>query len=215
MTINTTGYDELLTIHERKTQIEAIKDWLWIKEDTGVWNGVKHDWPDHEAKIRQWVKKFDCVVQAGGNLGVYPYLLTEMFSRIYTFEPDPLNFFCLVNNTQCDNIVKIQAALGAEHVMVSVNRNLDWNVGMHTVKFDQEGLIPQLMVDDLNLKECDLIWFDIEGYEHQALMGARQTIIKHKPIVMIERGDSICSNFLSEFGYREVDKSLSDTIYST
>ena len=60
------------------------------------------------------------VVCAGGNQGLYPRLLSEIFENVYTFEPDPLSFHCLAANCQKSNIVKIQAALGRERGLVQM-----------------------------------------------------------------------------------------------
>lgn len=210
------SFADLIRINKKNGQIETMQDWMLVAADTGAWEGVRDDWESsHAAALSRYVKNFGTVVQAGGNMGIYPYLLGKFFQRVYTFEPDPLNFHCLVNNCQLDNIIKINAAVGAEHVMISVKKNYDWNCGMHQVLYDKDnGVVPQLMIDDLALQSCDLVWLDIEGYEVQALLGAYDTINKHKPIVMVENGGKDALDVLP-LGYKEIGKSRTDTIYST
>lgn len=211
------AYNELLRIREKTPGFDVgrVQDWVWIASDNGAWDGPKMDWETtHYDLIRTSVKKFDVVVQAGGNQGMYPRLLSDMFQHVYTFEPDPLNFHCLVGNCQSDNIHKFNAALGASHAMVNVNRHTMENVGCHTVTENADAFTPQLMIDDLELPTCDFIWLDIEGYEYNALLGARRTIDKFKPAVMVERGSDQIASYLLEWGYQIRGTSHADTMYT-
>jgi FkbM family methyltransferase len=57
--------------------------------------------------------------------------------------------------------------------------------------------------DELNLRP-DAIKIDVEGAEADILLGMRDTISAHAPIIMLEcnDGDERCREFLSAFGYR-------------
>lgn len=144
---------------------------------------------------------------------MYPRLLSDIFERVYTFEPDPLNFYCLARNCEKSNIVKMQAAVGAKHEMIEVHQLTDQNVGMHRVSEAPGALIPQLCIDDLKLPACDLIMLDIEGYEIHALHGAVQTIAMHRPTIMIENSNAMTDELLARFGYKPIVFSKMDTIY--
>ena len=48
------------------------------------------------------------------------------------------------------------------------------------------GIIPTMLIDDLNLPGCDLIQLDLEGYEFYALQGGIETIKKYNPVIVIE-----------------------------
>lgn len=152
------------------------------------------------------------MVQAGGNCGLYPRLLADIFDSVYTFEPDPLNFFCLANNCQKDNIFKFQAALGDKHAMVQVNRLSMGNVGMHKVSENPAARVPQFTIDDLDLSSFDLLMLDIEGYELNALRGGIKSIEKFKPTIVVENNNKSIVDLLSPLGYRETEKSMMDTI---
>ena len=197
----------------REDTVDGIGPWRWIKIDNGAWDGPKMDWEtSHKETYKRHVERWGVVVQAGGCQGMYPRLFSEMFQRVYTFEPDPLSFFMLAVNCQRDGIVKMQAALGAENKLISVVRNDPSNVGMNTIT-ENHSLIPMLTLDTLNLDACDFIQFDLEGYEINALKGAAKTIEKYKPVISCERGNDEILDFLKQFGYSVVDHTVADTIY--
>lgn len=199
----------------REEKIDNVEKWLWLKKDTGAWDGPKRDWETtHKEKILKHVTKFDVVVQAGGNQGMYPRLLSDMFKTVYTFEPSHMNFFTLCYNCKDkDNIVIMNAALGDVHKMVGIGNLSDVNTGVHQVMPQEKGIIPQLKIDDLDLPECDLIYLDIESYEKYAILGAMETIKKFKPIIFAENGGSI-ADVIVPLGYDSVDQSHSDTVYA-
>lgn len=122
-------------------------------------------------------------VQAGGNCGLWPIWLAARYRRVFTFEPDPVNFHCLDNNVPL-NVTRWRAALGESPGRVSIVPEDMTNCGAHYVQDGDE--VPMIAVDSLNLKACDFLCLDIEGYELLALRGARNTIEKFKPTIQIE-----------------------------
>jgi FkbM family methyltransferase len=139
--------------------------------------------PDNVAK---WVDNKNVLVQAGGNAGFYVKRYSELFNKVYTFEPDPTNFYCLNMNVTSPTVFKYQAFLGSHHEcrdIVNTYSTLGHG-GSHIGSID--GDIPTLRIDDLNLKECSLIHLDIEGYEMFALLGAIETMKRCSPVVCIE-----------------------------
>jgi FkbM family methyltransferase len=125
------------------------------------------------------------VVQAGGHIGVFPRNLSAMFKRVYTFEPEYQNFQCLVRNADAPNVFPQRAALGA----VNGGRRMDVqpkNTGGHQMTHEP-GEIPMLRIDDLGLADCDLLLLDLVGYEFFALLGATQTIMRTRPLIIVEQ----------------------------
>lgn len=210
--MSSTNYSSLVSV--REVSVDGVPSWNWIAQDYGAFDGPKQDWEEsHKAIYEKHVTDWDTVIQAGGNCGMYPTLFSKMFKTVYTFEPDPLNFYTLVMNCQYDNIIKMQAALGEVHDMIEVRRAAMTNVGMHTVISATNARIPQLRIDDLKLQACGLIQLDIEGYEIFALRGARETIRQFRPVIACENGNAQIAELLAEYGYQVVDRSKMDTIY--
>lgn len=202
----------------REETIDGVGPWVWATKDVVAWAGPKHDWEgSHKFFINELIPEDErnVVVQAGGNMGMYPRLLAEIFKTVYTFEPDSLNFHCLVANCQRENIIKMNAALGFDHQLVTVQPSwADWeiNYGVRSVVPMKNSIVPTFRIDDLGLTECNLIMLDVEGYELNVLKGAINTLEKFKPVVFAEFGDS-CISYMEAFGYIPKYKSANDMIF--
>lgn len=201
-------------VHEKHHLIEDVDKWLWPRSDNGAWDGPHKEWPEHKKAYLKYTRDNRCVIQAGGNCGLYPRLLSNIFSLVYTFEPDPLNFHCLVNNCQKDSIIKFNCALGSNNSRVTVIRNSMENVGMHQVAELENSALPQVTIDSLNL-EPSMISLDVEGFEANIILGALETIKKFTPLVVCERGGEQVLNLLNSVnpGYKMLDKIYEDYYY--
>ncbi len=155
---------------------------LWPEEDDATRAQLHLTISDIEV-VYQHCRDFRVVVQAGGNCGLWPEKLGKRFETVYTFEPDPVNFRCLCANAPAENIYKFNAALGDKHGGVDLVRDPK-RVGAHYVQ--GAGPIPTMLVDDLKLDVCDLVYLDIEGDELPALRGAAEMIARCRPTVVVE-----------------------------
>lgn len=139
--------------------------------------------------ILRMIGKRRTVVQAGGNCGVWPRALAPKFEQVYTFEPDPTNFFALRENVaEFANVHPFNVALGAEagHVEMFTPAHETDNCGALQIDVKTMGTIPMITIDSLGLPAVDLIYLDIEGFEIPALQGAAETIKRCKPLVALE-----------------------------
>ena len=160
------------------------------------------------------------MVQAGGNCGLILSQFVDYFTQIYTFEPDPVNFYCLNLNILSPKVIKLQACLGNKRETVGIYNYLPDIGGVHV---KGEGCVPTIKIDDLNLPQCDLIQLDVEGYEYNALLGAKETILKYNPVLCVEWcekwllrygvGFDVMDKFFKEIGYTQVDSNAVDRIY--
>jgi len=175
--------------------------------------------------VMKYVQDTSVCVQAGGACGLWPYRLAQLFEEVYTFEPQPENFACLLANTEdFDNIVAYHAPLTNDHQTYSIHNDIvereNWGAG-YVVK-DPKGL-EAMRIDELDLESCGLIQLDVEGYELQALMGAAETIYAHDPVIVLEEkplnhmaGDPARARkwLENEFGYKLVESIHRDVILS-
>ena len=136
-------------------------------------------------RVSRYVDKKNVLVQAGGNAGYYVKLYASIFEKVYTFEPLPVNFYCLNLNVTSPNVFKFQACLGDKHQCLEMKNTHDTHGhgGSHVIGI---GDVPTMRIDDLNLIECNLIHLDIEGFEQFAILGAIETLKRCKPVVCIE-----------------------------
>lgn len=195
--------------------------WHWPVEDTGLWEGPREDW---QHKFKPWidkhVKKMHTVVQAGGACGMYPRLLSGMFTNVYTFEPDQQNFYFLNINCCETNVRKFNCALGSRHGNINFYPPGSSNRGVGRtgtdIDMDDEEVIgdtPLLMVDDFHFQELNLLFLDIENSEFYALKGSINTITKHRPVIICESANANVQNFLTELGYVVGENSGADTLF--
>lgn len=168
-------------------------------------------------------------IQAGANVGVFPITLSNYYREVYTFEPQEDNYLCLVKNIS-EHIVNNKLyvynfALSdtEEEVGIQLDKQERNNYGAFQIDESGKG-IKTLLIDNLNLTDCNLIYLDIEGYEYKALKGAEKTILKYKPIIIIENkplngSEVVYGKHISEtvqlvksFGYSEYDRWMRDTV---
>ncbi len=187
--------------------------WFWPIEDTVSWDYIQER-KDNPYKIAEFCKTKNNVIQAGGNLGYYPKRFAELFKNVYTFEPDYLNFNCLVMNTlENENIFRYQAGLGdiRKPFSLQIDRS---NCGSYNMgKSITDGNIPQLQIDDLGIKDVSLIQLDVEGYEENCIRGGLKTIEEFKPIIVVETAWANPESFLNIIGYYSIGRVDVDTIF--
>lgn len=199
--------------------------WWWPKSDTACRPVTMESVDGAVRAVLDLTTGREVIVQAGGNVGVYPLALADHFRRVLTFEPEHENFNCLVRNLEArDSLKRITAmfsALGETPGQCSPVYVEPGNAGAHRVRFDS-GIVPVWRVDDIPLKACDCIWLDIEGAELLALKGARQTIELFKPVVVAEdkglgqafgHSQAELHTFMSGLGYRPERRIGRDTVF--
>ena len=166
--------------------------------------------------------QFRTVIQAGGNVGVYPATMAGQFERVITVEPDLVNYQALLLNVAGHaNIEHHWAAFGDKIGTASVDHPCPTNIGAHQLKAGTDVRV--LTIDSFCVDNCDFIQLDIEGYEHLALLGAERTIKKTHPIITLELkglgsrygySDEDTINLLQDWGYEIVGRVNRDVIFA-
>jgi len=148
-------------------------------------------------------KKYRTVVQAGGNVGLWPIRLSSKFQRVITFEPEPATRKCLKVNVKPFNNIEVRGeALGSAAGLCGIVRQ---SLGSHYVKPGDD--ITVITIDSLQLTDVDLIQLDIEGKEYEALQGSLETIQSTFPVIQVEMNNMFeITNLLSSIGYKLASK---------
>lgn len=168
-------------------------------------------------------------IQAGGHIGTWPVFLAGKFETVYTFEPAPQNFDCLVRNIarhlpEPEHVFAARGALGDARGPIELYIS-GKSTGQHRVRKGDPaalGTVPTYRIDDLQLPIVDAIFLDLEGFEGHAVRGAASTIALHRPVVMAEnnsrareqgfRPDAL-EKFFEKLGYRKVADVHEDLIF--
>jgi FkbM family methyltransferase len=182
------------------------RDWQWDELDDPH-HGVRHVVFARAEEFRQIIRMYcrgrSCAVQAGGNFGVYPYVLAqEGFKQVWTFEPDP-DLFNLLRHNVADQIAihPLPYGLNATGGRARMTTDKPSNRGAQWTKPDAAGPVTMVNIDAMELKNpVDIIQLDIEGSEFEALKGAAWTITQHRPVIQLEHKD-----LGTRFGHKKAD----------
>lgn len=206
--------------------IEQVGGLWWPASDRVARAAILRDVEPAMRRMLPHIAGRDCIVQAGGNVGVYPLALADHFRRVVTAEPDPVNAGCLAHNLAArDTFKRVEAhavAFGAEAGDCQMVEVEPGNCGAHRVEPTAGLGIPVRRIDDMGLAACDAIWLDVEGFELAALKGARETIDRWSPAIAIEdkglgaaygetHGDA--PTWLRSLGYSQVDEIGRDKVF--
>ncbi len=145
------------------------------------------------------IKADDLVIDVGANIGCTSILFGELADRVISFEPSPTTFNLLQRNVKQSGLVNIKLhnfALGSSRSMseityASSNRSggfisnkTNISTGHITEKIEIEKL--DEIINILNISKIDFIKIDVEGFEKEVIEGAKNTINKFKPIIVLE-----------------------------
>lgn len=151
------------------------------------------DWDDNMRAIReiQALKPGDVVVDAGAYIGDSTQMFLDRGAEVYAFEPDPNAFECLKHN--CPQAHCFNVALGnGEPYRVQI---LGGNMGGKWIVTDPASTLRAPTLDSYHLKRLDFFKVDVEGFEFFVLQGARETILKCRPHLLIEFNPSALGHF--------------------
>jgi FkbM family methyltransferase len=178
---------------------------FWIKQGTDQnWSGehllafllAEHAFMG-DANPDDAVRPADVVIDCGAHVGVFVQrALSRGASKVVAVEPDPANLECLRRNFR-EEIAAGKVDLVPKGVWNSVTTltfsESTQNSGMNSFVMQERGTKMQLpvttidsIVEELRLGRVDYIKMDIEGSEREALKGARKTLARFRPRLMMD-----------------------------
>jgi FkbM family methyltransferase len=167
----------------------------------------------YEPQTHQFVQHFfkqtgGSMIHAGTFFGdMLPGFSSYVPGRVYAFEP-LLESYILANlcvqTNDLQNVFLFNAALGEQVDVLRIDASDGAGHAGGSSKVGQTGnLCPVLAIDTLDIPDIALIQLDVEGFELNALKGARQTITRLRPAIAIEDNSRNCGPYLTELGYME------------
>ncbi|UOM34836.1 FkbM family methyltransferase [Acuticoccus sp. I52.16.1] len=127
-------------------------------------------------------------IDVGANIGAYVRLLAEAFDHVVAIEPAADAAACLRRNIADWGVAERVTV----HEIAASDRDervaMEAEPGRRTLTrhVTPGGDIPALPIDRLAVCDVAFLKLDVEGYEERALHGARQTILRDRPVIMME-----------------------------
>lgn len=174
------------------------------------------------------VENFRCAVDIGAHVGTWAKTMAVRFRSVIAFEPAPDTLACLARNLfGTGNVTIYPYAVGNQRVDATVMADplRPGNTGARYMDFGKSGsTIRTVILDEVidGRSDIDFIKIDVEGAEYKVVDGARKTIARNRPTVLIEVKKSFGSRYtesaedalalLKDMGAHEIAKIGSDRI---
>ena len=187
----------------------------WIERDTTGGYQVPH-----RANALKYVKKWGVAVDIGAHVGLWSREFCQRFKRVYAFEPMAAHRECFLKNVQYDNFTLHPVALGERDGSVKM-ATVDHSTGGTHIDPGQPGDTPMTTLDSYEIPTIDFMKLDCEAYEIYVLRGAKETLLRCKPVICIEQKNQgyfgnpryIASDYLKSLGAKEVSRFKDDLVF--
>lgn len=174
---------------------------------------------DHLRGALRLVKGRGVAVDGGAHTGIWAQHLARTFQVVHAFEPVPDNLRLFRNG-----VVPWPVALGAQKMRAHMRPGIKNTGQWHIVNEPADDSIEVQVVDldTIDLQALDFLKLDVEGYEFFALLGARETILRCRPAVLIEENglctrygiaENMASAHLQTLGYRHAGQWNKDHLF--
>lgn len=131
-------------------------------------------------------------IDIGANYGIYSYVLSKLCERVEAFEPQPQ---CAetIRAYNKSNINVYNCALSnfngslTLHIPIIDGRTIRGFASFKDLEGEQERIeVPAKRLDYFGFRDVSFIKIDVEGHESEVLEGGRETILREKPVILIE-----------------------------
>lgn len=198
----------------------------FLKKD-GIANTIQRGFI-YDNEMVEMAKKYitpkSAFLDVGANFGQMSIVLSKFINsigggKIYAFEAEPFVGDILQKNVKINHCDNIEVILGAVH-----NKNGDTLIfpepdfkqfdtyGSYGVQpLASEGRkVTTVTIDSLNIKDkVSFIKVDVQGSDLFALQGAKETILKNKPVIVFEFEQPLQTEFETTFNdYAEFVRSI-------
>ena len=143
--------------------------------------------------IANIVNKDQISIDIGANLGLFTHFMSKSSKHVFAFEPNPYPLKNLKHLVE-KNVTVLPIALGNTNGPTEIripHHENGWssNGASLAPKTEEPGKLINIQcrkLDNLNIENVGLIKIDVEGFEIEVLKGARETLLKNKPAMIIE-----------------------------
>ncbi len=151
-----------------------------------------HPWEPHiRDLLTRLVQPGTTALDIGAHIGTHTLTMAQQAGadgRVYAFEPQRKLHRELTRNMELnglDNVVPLRYAVGAEAAVIEMNASDGLNEGGTSV--GRGGDRTELRtLDSFGFHNVSVMKIDVEGFEDPVLEGARQTIARERPVILVE-----------------------------
>ena len=227
--------DFIKRIKSYLSQSSTFLSLLWLyrifvkKNNTRLINTISKIKINNKLLVK-YISNDSLILDIGSHGGSWAFFLSKLVNKgqVICFEALPVYanalkkavFFSNSNNIIVENFAVNDTV--SEVFLTWLDKDKNRLTGMTRLSSNKDDDFQKLKVSGITLdkyfldnpiddKKISFIKIDIEGAELLALKGARKTLIKHKPIIIIE----VCSKHLKNFGYsvKDIYKFFNDINY--
>ena len=149
--------------------------------------------------VKQYVREGDVVIDIGAHVGYYTLLMAQLVGKkgkVFSFEPDPLNFQLLKKSVEInrfDNVILVQKAVSntTEKIKLfvgnndrAINRIYDAKLGDAKESIEVESITLDEYFQD-NSESLNFIKIDSEGSEAKIVNGMQRLLSENRKLVMM------------------------------
>lgn len=161
---------------------------LWLPDDEEdkvmITGGAKYQ-SSKLAVALPYVKQARTAIDIGAHCGLWTVQLGQYFQQVECFEPLPRHIECWQKNAAWKLSCHLhEVALGAEERRVGMFVHERLSGRSHVEEGDA---FEMRTLDSYGFEDVDLIKVDVEGYEYFVLKGGEQTILKNRPVMIVEQ----------------------------
>ena len=158
-----------------------------------IWLGIKPSYIHQFLKSNLQPDSF--FIDCGANIGTWSLIANETIhetGKVYSFEPNPRLFQRLIKNIKFNNLQQkcIIQQFGLSSTSHSSFLYLDDNHhqmgSLHNQNRNRKIKVELKTLDSFELSRIDGMKIDVEGHELDVIKGAIQTLISHKPWLVVE-----------------------------
>lgn len=173
---------------------EHLVEWMG-KSNTVVSGRLAYQYPKIELALSH-CREFRSALDVGCHVGLWSLHLASRFEHVDAFEPMPAHRECFVENVKAFNVTLHPVALGDKESDVRMTTYAG-NSG-HSHVADVGDIVAQMRtLDSYKFTDVDFLKIDTEGFELQVLRGAVDTLVRCKPVIIVEQK----ANNGSRYGY--------------
>jgi FkbM family methyltransferase len=186
---------------------------VWLPESEVHLVDMLHQGPVRDGKGTYQIRKLDAAmallpqdrrrvaVDVGAHVGLWSMWLTKLFAKVEAFEPVPLHRQLYERNvTGSYRLHPVALGDGESTVNIEVPEETTGNAHIaigrrhsgtrHVPNPDRQHVIegvPMLPLDSFQFDGVDFLKVDVEGYELGVMMGAKATLLRCRPVIVVEQ----------------------------